>query len=431
MGLHGYRIGVGEYGRIPLDRRGIHPFIDPFHGRFLGWTPRQQDGFHMRRVGGAMFMQGAPIVPERPDGRMKPGELQNGGYGFYYKGEQQKAQVPEKDVLEDLKSVIIPIEVRPRPQEPALAYNMLITSNVYFSNEKWQEVLSSHGIVVDKEAKTLTIQSSTAQQDFVYDITPEEANKLTSNSIKDVPVEERLNLINGIIKNDFADKVTMDMLNSKEQISIKLTPAVESEINQRQEAVLEYGHPIVEEEHELRDVAHINGQDLYELNENKGWYREGNHGREVNVEDIKVEPVRNAQGELEKDEKGNAMFRMTAVINGESISHEITEKQYDKFMAIDDYHRMKLFSKIFDEVDMKNVPEARSNIGAKIGGALLAGLAVMSEIGRSHSGPSIFLEHHDRPHVYFKPGVDSPRDLASRAFDAGVNAAEHGVGLGR
>ena len=223
----------------------------------------------------------------------------------------------------------------------------------------------------------------------------------------------------------------MDILNSKEQISIKLTPAVESEINQRQETVIEYSHPIVEEEHEQRDVAHINGQDLYELNENKAWYREGNHGREVNVEDIKVEPVRNEHGELEKDEKGNAMFRMTAVINGESISHEITEKQYDKFMAIDDYHRMKLFSKIFDEVDMKNVPEARSNIGAKIGGALLAGLAVMSEIGRSHSGPCVFVEHHNRPHVYFKPGVDSPRDLASRAFDAGVNAAEHGVGLGR
>lgn len=25
-------------------------------------------------------------------------------------------------------------------------------------------------------------------------------------------------------------------------------------------------------------------------------------------------------------------------------------------MAVDDYHRMKLFSKIFDEVDMKNAP---------------------------------------------------------------------------
>ena len=58
MGLHGYRIGVGEYGRLPWDKRRAFMMMDPFHGRFLGWTPRNQEGFHMRRVGGAMFMQG-------------------------------------------------------------------------------------------------------------------------------------------------------------------------------------------------------------------------------------------------------------------------------------------------------------------------------------------------------------------------------------
>ena len=126
---------------------------------------------------------------------------------------------------------------------------------------------------------------------------------------------------------------------------------------------------------------------------------------------------------------------MTAVINGESISHEINQKQYDKFMAIDDYHRMKLFSHIFNEVDMKNIPGAHENVGAKIGGALLAGLAVMGELAHMHhSGPSVFVEHHHdhdpRPRVYFKPGVDSPQELAARAFDAGLNAGEHGVGLG-
>ena len=48
-------------------------------------------------------MQGAPIVPERPDVRMKPGELQNGGYGFYYKGGlQNMVQQPSQDVLADL-----------------------------------------------------------------------------------------------------------------------------------------------------------------------------------------------------------------------------------------------------------------------------------------------------------------------------------------
>lgn len=439
MGLHGYRIGVGEYGRLPYDRRSAHMMMDPYHGRFLGWTPRNQEGFHMRRVGGAMFMQGVPLVPERPDGRMKPGELQNGGYGFYYKGgEQHIVSQPSQDVLADLQSVITPVEVRPRPQEPAKPYNELITSNVYFSKEKWQECLSSHGIIVDAANKTLTIQSSATKQDFVYDLTDEEVAKLTNNSIKQVSVKDRLDIINNIIKDDFQDKLTMDMLNSKEQISLKLNPEVEAELNSRQQMVIDQSQPLAMDddqrtiEPEDRSVAHVDGNSLYELNENKGWYREGKHGREVLVDDIKVEPVRNDQGEIQKDDKGNALFRMTAVINGESISHEITQKQYDKFMAIDDYHRMKLFSHIFKEVDMKSVPGQSSNVGAKIGGALLAGLAVMSELGRDRYAPAVFVEHHHdpRPHVYFKGGVDSPQELAARAFDAGLNAGEHGVGMG-
>ena len=438
MGLHGYRIGVGEYGRLPWDRRCAHMMMDPYHGRFLGWTPRNQEGFHMRRVGGAMFMQGAPLVPERPDGRIKPGEMQNGGYGFYYKGGQQNmVQQPSQDVLSDLQSVIPPVEVRPRSTEPAKPYNELITSKVYFSNEKWQECLASHGIVIDPTSKTLTIQSTATRQDFVYDLTDEELRKLTSNSIKEVPVQNRIDLINNVIKNDFQDKLTMDMLNSKEQIGLKLTPEVEAELNSRQQIVIDQSQPLVYDdqavvEPEDRSVAHVDGNSLYEINEGKGWFREGKHGREVQVDDIKVEPVRDEKGEIQKDEKGNALFRMTAVINGESISHEITQKQYDKFMAIDDYHRMKLFSHIFKEVDMKNVPGMQSNIGAKIGGALLAGIAVMGELGRDRYAPTVFVEHHHdpRPHVYFKGGVDSPQDLASRAFDAGLNAGEHGVGMG-
>jgi len=377
---------------------------------------------------------------------MKPGELQNGGYGFYYKGQQNVPQ-PQQDVLQNLEAVITPVENRPRPQEPAKPYKELITSKVYFSNEKWQECLSSHGIVIDPEKKTLTIQSTAAKQDFVYDLKDEEVKKLTSNSIKEVPVQTRLDIVNNVIKNDFDDKITMDMLNSKEQIGIKLNPAVEQELNQRQQVLEEAQTPIVMEgqqvtmEPEDRNVAHVDGNSLYEMNENKGWFREGRHGREVTVDDIKVEPIQpqhpNGDPENVKDgkqEPEKVKYRMTAVINGESISHEITQKQYDKFMAIDDYHRMKLFSHIFHEVDMKTVPGAHSDVGAKIGGALLAGLTVMGELGRGHSGPSVFAERHHspepRPHVYFKEGVDSPQELAARAFDAGLNAGEHGVGMG-
>ena len=45
--------------------------------------------------------------------------------------------------------------------------------------------------------------------------------------------------------------------------------------------------------------------------------------------------------------------------------------------------------------------------------------------------PDLYMERHGGAHVYMKPGVDSPQDIASRAFEAGLNAAEHGVGLGR
>lgn len=439
MGLHGYRIGIGEYGRLPWDRQRAFMMMDPFHGRFLGWTPRNQEGFHMRRVGGAMFMQGAPLVPERPDGRIKPGELLNGGYGFYYKGGQQNmVQQPSEDVLAGLEAVIPPVEIPTRPQEPAKTYKELITSDVYFSNEKWQKCLSSHGVIIDANSKTLTIQSATTQHDLVYDLTDEEVTRLTDNSIKNVPVQNRLDIINNVIKNDFSDRLTIDMLNSNEQIALNLTPEVEAELNARQEVVAEHGFPLTQgneyviAEQEDRSVAHVDGNSLYDINQDKGWFREGRNGREVQVDDIRVEPVRNEQGEIQQDEKGNAMFRMTAVINGESISHEITQKQYDKFMAVDDYHRMKLFSHIFDEVDMKNTPGHGKNIGAMIGGALLAGLTVMRELGRDRYAPAVFVEHHHAPgpHVYFKGGVDSPQDLASRAFDAGLNAAEHGVGLG-
>lgn len=384
----------------------------------------------MRRVGGALFMQGgAPMVPDRPDGRMKPGELKSGAYGFYWKGPQQEQILqPKQDVLAELKTVITPMEVRPRITEPATPYKELVASDVYFSNEKLKECLESHGISIDAEKKTLTIQSSATRQDFVYDLTEDEVKKLDSNSIKEASVQQRLDIINEVIKNDFEGKVTMDTLNSKEQISIPLHPQVAAELSPQ---VHETVNLTPEVNIEDKSVAHVDGNDLYNLNENKGWYREGLHGREVQVDDIKVEKINQSPIDNTKRE---SMYRMTAVINGESISHEITQKQYDKFMAIDDYHRMKLFSHIFDEVDMKTHPEMRAEIGAKIGGALLAGVAVVGELAHiHHCEPAVFVEHHhhEGPHVYFKPGVDSPHDLAARAFEAGLNAGETGVGLGR
>lgn len=420
MGLHGYRIGIGEYGH--MGRLGMPP-------PFLGWTPRNQWGFHLRRVGGQLFFPGPSIVPERPDGRMKPGELQSGGYGFYYKGGQPAQPLQQRDVLQDLQAVITPMVSRPRSQEPARPYKELITSPVYFSNEKWQECLASHGLIIDAEARTLTVQSEKASADMVYDLTDDEIVVLTSNSIKEQPIEKRLETLNNVIGADFSEKVTMEHLDSEQRIPIALHPEVQQDLEHRQRQEQELFVPqetAVQHEGMQNGIgAAVDGRDLQLLNEGKGWFREEKHGREVEVGEIAVQPA-----------ETEGKYKMTAVIDGQIISHEITQRDYDKFLAVDDYHRMKLFSKIFSEVDMKTRPEAQRGIGTKIFAALTAGAVVAADVAHGfhhhHHAPEFYGERFGGPpRPYFKPGVDTPRDVAIRCFEAEMNREVNDMRMGR
>ena len=420
MGLHGYRIGIGEYGH--MGRLGMPP-------PFLGWTPRNQWGFHLRRVGGQLFFPGPSIVPERPDGRMKPGELQSGGYGFYYKGGQPAQPLQQRDVLQDLQAVITPMVSRPRSQEPARPYKELITSPVYFSNEKWQECLASHGLIVDAEARTLTVQSEKVSADMMYDLTDDEIVVLTSNSIEEQPIEKRLEILNNVVGADFSEKVTMGHLDSEQRISIALHPEVQQDLEHRQRQEQELFVPqetaVQHEDMQNGIGATVDGRDLQLLNEGKDWYREEKHGREVEVGEIAVQPA-----------ETEGKYKMTAVIDGQVISHEITQRDYDKFLAVDDYHRMKLFSKIFSEVDMKTRPEAQRGIGTKIFAALTAGAVVAADVAHGfhhhHHAPEFYGERFGGPpRPYFKPGVDTPRDVAIRCFEAEMNREVNDMRMGR
>ena len=444
MGLHGYRIGEGEYGRLAYHRRGWH--TDRWHTPFLGWTPRQQEGCHLRRIGGELFYGGAPMLPNRPDGRMKPGELMNGGYGFYYKGDQAKSPEPMKDVLAELETVIEPVAAVERTTHPAIPYNEAIKSDVYFTNEKWQEVLSSHGLVVDAQTRTLTVQSASSPADLQYDLTPEELQRLTSNSLNDVPLAERIATINGIISNDYKDALTMDMLNEKTSISLALTDISRSEVEQQlgitaRQAGLDIidGEITIQEQH--RHPMEENAVDGHDLDESRGWFREGAHGRAVEVGEIRVDMIPPQRTETDRDDmsrkaESEVKYRMTAVINGKAVSHDITVKQYDKFLALDDEHRMKLFAKVFPEVAIRNIPKEKDPNGLTFGEKLMAGLS--AALGVAHEAGHIYrdvhghrpdiyvshMEHHHHPpeRVYFKPGVDTPMDVAARAYEAQVNA---------
>ena len=112
-------------------------------------------------------------------------------------------------------------------------------------------------------------------------------------------------------------------------------------------------------------------------------------------------------------------------------------------MAVDDVQRQRMMSNIFKEVDMKDRPGERQ--GFNIGAFLGAGLTALSEaayigadiahsvdrIKNPHPSPEMYHEAHGSERIYAKPGVDSPQDIAERAFEAGLNAGMGNGDMGR
>ena len=564
MGLHGYRIGHGEYGYDARPARRT-PWFAPFSrqgrgwaGDFVGYAPRTE-GFHLRRIGDHAYRPwgGGPMVTERPDNRVKPGEMLSGGYGFYFKGHQKETPVEVLDQI-SIEPKIKPLEAAPRPQGQGIPYSSVITSDVYFSNDKFQEVLKSHGIVIDEAKKTLTIQSNLSKVDLQYDLKPEELQKLMANKVSGkggVSVDARLAIINEVIGKDFDTKLTKDMLETKELVSLDLKPEVRQEVEapfieqerriaEQQRLAEARAEQRRESERIERDPNAINGREIQAILGNKGWFQPVANGREMVVGEIRVDKalngtyvmeaevngrllahsisakdyqkfldlddphrlkmfdkvfseveIKSAHGEslyqddlylahdgqsivhqevvdiqnatsnrvdgaalcefnerkgfyrerahghevevgnIQVDPTANGKYKMTAVINGQAITHEITQKQYDKFLAVDDYHRMQLFSKIFNEVDMKTRPGEGHNLGAALLAALVVGGEVMRDglVAPHEPRPEIY-ETHTGP-VYSKAGVVSPADVAAANFrseeaNLGVSGPEEGIRRG-
>lgn len=172
--------------------------------------------------------------------------------------------------------------------------------------------------------------------------------------------------------------------------------------------------------------AYVNGDSLENLKASKEWKRSGEHGRDTQVGDIVVEKLKDAKGqEIE------GKYKMTAVIDGNVFSHEITGKQYNKFMTVNNLQRMKLFDKIFPEVEMKTKPENRFNLGAALLAAVTTGVGVMAiaSESRPHHRPVVF----ESGPVFSKPGVVSAAEVSASIYESMNNgpAPSEGYGLGR
>lgn len=370
-GLWGHTIGRGEYGYRGGPR--FRPFVGARYGMFNSFLPGYPGmgprGFHIRRVEGRpFFAYSAPVVMDRPDGRLKPGELKSGSYGFYDKGNQQT------DVLDHLEIKIKPkILARPKGQSEPL--DKVMGSNLYPTSELFQHMLASHGVIINEKDKTLTIKSSSVNKDLQYKLMDEELEKLLAENFKHtdnkgnkgkngVTVDERIAILNKVIEGDFADKITRASLNTKDYVDIKLRPEKEKEIYLEQEAALK--------DAQMMDIIHLKEprQDYHTgfidkwnsigvvdgrmLSLEKGFYLPNKDGRRVSVGEIQAYPIHNGE---------KTSFRMTAVINNQVMSREISKEDYLRFINYDDEHRLELFDKIFDEVKIKSSSNGRNEDG--------------------------------------------------------------------
>lgn len=178
---------------------------------------------------------------------------------------------------------------------------------------------------------------------------------------------------------------------------------------------------------EVKDWKDLNG-DM--VKQNREWKRSGDNGRSITVGNIFV-----AKALDEKGQEIKGKYILTAIIDGNPISHEINQKTFDKLGALDNEHRLKLFDKIFPEIEMHRKPGSGVHLGAMLLGALnavrfAAGTGYMMSHALDPGPRPEFYMTHD---VYYGHGI-SPSQTGKVLFDAEMDRAmQHDLGpdLGR
>lgn len=345
-----------------LNRRGTANRLSPVN---MGWNyvvdiRRYFDHYHDR----AMI--------SRPDGSLKPGEaaamrtLPNGAYvptaGYIYKGNMAPTQ-QQQEVPQQMNSVVVNMAPTPAPR-PELE-NVEKLSDLYTStpeNDTYkmlQPVLDHHGIVIkeglDEEGnpeKQLVVMAQNAKVNIVYHLTEEEYQKLTADGWRDVKnendvsLQDRLNIINEKISLDFKEPITAEMLDGDSYVNLTYKDG-RREVNEAK--YIEYEKK--QSAREMRtaermaiknDLQAIDGRDVSSILKEKAFFYKGKEGRQMTVGEIRVDAV----ADPEKGEK--TKYMMSAVIDGQRHSVEISQKNYKTFIGYDDKHRLEMFASKFD-----------------------------------------------------------------------------------
>lgn len=405
VGQNGYRLGVGEYG-MPSSfrsrpypyRHGILGIMDFFFGR-PPYYYNPYAGFPYRRVNDHLFYQnGGPMVAERPDGTLRPGEVKSGTNGIYWKG-TYPAQHPQNTAVGSSADLNVGKITLVKPwyehKEKTIPYGDIINKQHPFTVKAWQDVLRTHGIDIDPKTNKMRVRTLTLRGVDEIDFTKEQVAKILAPKLPDahahkgrkhknggVSLEGRLAVINAALAKDFESKVTMDDLKKSDYVSLTPKPGVKEKVDKvfieqdkrlEEEKAAAKEQPVNIEHPEKKPYKTgfidkenaIPVMDGRALDGDQGWYLPVNHGKAVTVGEIIAYPVVATGAKT-----GHASYQMSAVINGDVYTHEISQKDYLHFVNQNDDARLRIFDKVFDEVSMKRKEEGDGIEYAPVSGGL-------------------------------------------------------------
>lgn len=381
-----------------------------------------------RNAGSRVNMTGRPLEPrgERPVRGHVPNRVPVYDRDVDVAGRIQSGRIEPKtavdgDKLDQSLGVAKVVKGAPWVADNEIKYEN-ISSDLYLTDkEQWLRCLSTHGLIVDETAGTLTVQSSSHRgSNMTYVLSDADLAVLTSpKNGQQLPIYDRLAVINNIIKDDYTERVTPAMLNTSKRIGIWLSDAGEQRLEEQKRQSLASADGLSKRESVAVKATPLSGDDwvngaaLSKISPNKAFYHSEADGRRMDVGNIWVE-------------KTFGRYYMKAdVFSDEGVhtvlSKEISEKDYVKFRNVDDMKRLRMADKKFDELSIKTVPGSRMSVGRTIGlvsaGILGIGAAVLDgrRLGDMPGRHDDFGRHTS---VYAKLGVDSPGDVFERMYDA-------------
>ena len=221
-----------------------------------------------------------------------------------------------------------PIELQATPLK------QLVANDADFTGDKWLEALSSHGVDINPDWGSMVISPVNSDKQFQFSLSAPDGTFNKTDSLEEASIEDRLYVINDAIKNVFADKITLEHLNSDKHIDLRLQPAVAAELERRATGQVSTASK---------------DQSLFVMIDRQG-------GAQAQAMD--APGVQSVHIERQERRETKSKYTLTVNIDGQEYTGEISQNKFNNLKLGSDYHKLKVIDNVIKDLDVGNLDHA-------------------------------------------------------------------------